>query len=86
MDGWNTTVSFWDGLFLGAFAVSFREGMLIVLWGYSFHVGSSPGGDTDFYQLLEVPHLTAISPAYKRPRFRNHENESPKVFMGTPEG
>ena len=25
------------------------------------------GGDKDFYQLLEVPHLTAISPAYKRP-------------------
>ena len=26
MDGWNTIVSFWDGLFSGAFAVSFREG------------------------------------------------------------
>ena len=25
MDGWNTIVSFWDGLFAGAFAVSFRE-------------------------------------------------------------
>ena len=25
MDGWNTIVSFWDGLFSGAFAVSFRE-------------------------------------------------------------
>ncbi len=28
MDAWNTTVSFWDGLFSGAFAVSFREGTL----------------------------------------------------------
>ena len=26
MDGWNTIVSFWNGLFSGAFAVSFREG------------------------------------------------------------
>ena len=26
MDGWNTIVSFWDGPFSGAFAVSFREG------------------------------------------------------------
>ena len=26
MDGWNTIVSFWDGLFSGAMAVSFREG------------------------------------------------------------
>ena len=26
MDGWNTIVSFWDDLFAGAFAVSFREG------------------------------------------------------------
>ena len=25
MDGWNTIVSFWDSLFSGAFAVSFRE-------------------------------------------------------------
>ena len=25
MDGWNTIVSFWDGRFSGAFAVSFRE-------------------------------------------------------------
>ena len=25
MDGWNTIVSFWDGPFSGAFAVSFRE-------------------------------------------------------------
>ena len=25
MDGWNTIVSFWDGLFSGALAVSFRE-------------------------------------------------------------
>ena len=24
MDGWNTIASFWDGLFSGAFAVSFR--------------------------------------------------------------
>ena len=27
MNGWNTIVSFWDGLFSGAFAVSFREGL-----------------------------------------------------------
>ena len=26
MDAWNTIVSFWDGLFAGALAVSFREG------------------------------------------------------------
>ena len=26
MDGWKTIVSCWDGLFSGAFAVSFREG------------------------------------------------------------
>ena len=26
MDGWNTIVSFWDGLFSGAFAVSFLPG------------------------------------------------------------
>ena len=26
MDGWTTKVFFWDGLFSGAFAVSFREG------------------------------------------------------------
>ena len=26
MDGWKTILSFWDGLFSGAFAVSFREG------------------------------------------------------------
>ena len=25
MDGWNTIVSFWDGLFSGVLAVSFRE-------------------------------------------------------------
>ena len=25
MDGWNTIVYFWDGLFSGALAVSFRE-------------------------------------------------------------
>ena len=24
-DGWNTIVSFWNGVFSGAFAVSFRE-------------------------------------------------------------
>ncbi len=31
MDGWNTIVSFWDGLslFSGAFAVSFREGTIL---------------------------------------------------------
>ena len=28
MDGWNTIVSFWDCLFSGAFAVSFRECIL----------------------------------------------------------
>ena len=28
MDGWNTIISYWDGLFLSAFAVSFREGKL----------------------------------------------------------
>ena len=27
MDGWNTIVSFWETLFSGAFAVSFREGV-----------------------------------------------------------
>ena len=26
MDGWNTILSYWEGLFSGAFAVSFREG------------------------------------------------------------
>ena len=26
MDGWNTILSYWDGLFSGVFAVSFREG------------------------------------------------------------
>ena len=26
MDGWNTILSYWGGLFSGAFAVSFREG------------------------------------------------------------
>ena len=26
----------------------------------------SSGGDKDFYQLLEVPHLNALSPGYKR--------------------
>ncbi len=25
MNGWNTIVSFWDGLFSGAMSVSFRE-------------------------------------------------------------
>ena len=27
MDGWNTSLSYWGGLFSGAFAVSFREGI-----------------------------------------------------------
>ena len=26
LDGWKMILSFWDGLFSGAFAVSFREG------------------------------------------------------------
>ena len=26
MDGWNTMLSYWEGLFSGVFAVSFREG------------------------------------------------------------
>ena len=30
MDGWNTIVSYWDGLFSGAFAVSFREGKVLM--------------------------------------------------------
>ena len=30
MDGWNTIVSYWGGLFSGALAVSFREGNQIV--------------------------------------------------------
>lgn len=39
--------------------------------------GSLPsGGDKDFYQLLEVPHLTAISPAYKRPPATNPPNST----------
>ena len=32
MDGWNTIVSFWDGLFSGVFAVSFRETSLTQEW------------------------------------------------------
>ena len=31
MDGWNTIVSFWDGLFSGAFAVSLGEGNYSVI-------------------------------------------------------
>ena len=30
MHGWNTIVSFWDGLFSEAFAVSFREGTVLL--------------------------------------------------------
>ncbi len=30
MDGWNTILSFWDGLFSGAFAASFRKGIQII--------------------------------------------------------
>ncbi len=28
MNGWNTILSYWDGLFSGALAVSFREGRI----------------------------------------------------------
>lgn len=31
-------------------------------------------GDKDFYQLLEVPHLTALSPGYKRLRCLHNQN------------
>ena len=34
MDGWNTIVSFSDGLFSGAFAVSFREGISFITYGF----------------------------------------------------
>ena len=33
MDGWNTIVSFWDALFSGAFAVSFRDCMFYMFLG-----------------------------------------------------
>ena len=32
MDGWNTILSFWKGLFSGAFAVSFRECAFLKFW------------------------------------------------------
>ncbi len=35
MDGWNIIVSFWDGLFSGGLAVSFREGIYTLDWGDS---------------------------------------------------
>ena len=42
MDGWKTIVSFWDGLFSGALAVSFREGRTVIEMGVSWNSGFSP--------------------------------------------
>ena len=36
MDGWNTILTFWDGLFSGAFAVSFRECVFVYIYIYIF--------------------------------------------------
>lgn len=41
---------------------------------YDIYKGFNHSGDKDFYQLLEVPHLTAISPAYKRLRCFHNQN------------
>ena len=38
MDGWNTILTFWDGLFSGAFAVSFRECIFVYIYIYFFFV------------------------------------------------
>ena len=66
MDGWNTMVSFWDELFAGAFAVSFRDGIslqncpsgqishqllrLFVLWS----LGCPPSQDSSHHQDYET--------------------------------
>ncbi|CAJ1344546.1 unnamed protein product [Effrenium voratum] len=40
---------------------------------YDIYKGFKHGGDKDFYQLLQVPHLTALSPGYKRLRCEHHQ-------------
>ena len=62
MDGWNTIVSFWDGLFSGAFAVSFREGDLF------FFLGGvrGDGGLLDNIKLTSDVFLVGKNPAPKR--------------------
>ena len=51
MDGWNTIVSYWDGLFSGAIAVSFREA--------TSHLGSIPRdlGSLATFARKTVPQL-----------------------------
>jgi len=43
---------------------------------YDIYKGFKHSADSDFYQLLEVPHLTALSPGYKRLRCFHHQRGS----------
>ncbi|CAE7756864.1 PEX19-1 [Symbiodinium pilosum] len=40
---------------------------------FEIYKGFKHSGDKDFYQLLEVPHLNALSPGYKRLRCAHHQ-------------
>ncbi len=66
MDGWNTIVSFWDGQFSGAFAVSFREGKQTFLFiGEKISAKTYPGRScslmTHFTPLPTASKLTRVS-------------------------
>ena len=60
MDGWNTILSYWGGLFSGAFAVSFREGNIweLFLGSVTFSIQASIGSKASQIQdSFQTPHL-----------------------------
>ena len=62
MDGWNTILSYWDGLFSGAFAVSFREGNQVTFpkpkpW---YHAPPRPGSWGDAEQASQWSSVTFL--------------------------